>query len=394
MADSLTVANTRPARLVSPWSGSIELVGRSAVIGRVQELVRRSASLASGVLIVGEQGADIESVARELHARSRPAAAPFVLMTCGASAAAAAHERELFGSPSPPAHAPSDLESASRDSRIAAARGGTLFLADAVDLPAALQARLARVARDGEVRIDGEIAATEFRLIASAPPSIDGEVRENRFRADLYRRVAASRIDLPPLRERLEDVPALAERLLEDLAAAAGVVPRSFAPATLALLAAVNWPGNLAELKGVVERVLADTRDEIIHIEHVLPALQLDRSASAFIPALTACGERPAAFDGRGIPVGGVARSSTLGLLSRRALPAARLGRLGATPDVHHGLLSLRDARLRFERDYITAVLQHHGWRMAEAARALGIQRPNLYRKARQLGIPLARATE
>jgi len=338
MADSLTLANARPTRLVLSSAGSIELVGRSALIGRIQELVRRAAPLDHGVLIVGEPGADVESVAYELHARSRPAAAPFVVVACGEGDAVAL-DREFFGSP--PAQAPADLEPASSGSRIAAARGGTLFLQDAVDLPAALQARLARVARDGEVRIDGEIAATECRLIASAPPSIDGDVRENRFRADLYRRVAQSRIDLPPLRDRLEDVPALAERLLEDLSAAASAAPRSFTSATLALLAAVNWPGNLAELRGVVERVLTETRDEVIQIEHVLPALQLDRATRSFVPAG-----------------------------------------------------SLRDARLRFERDYIAAVLQHHGWRMAEAARTLGIQRPNLYRKARQLGIPLARATE
>ena len=339
MPDSLTLANTRPTRLVPASSGSMELVGRSAAIGRVQELVRRSALLDSGVLIVGERGADTESVARELHARQRPAAAPFVVVACG-EVDVAALDRQVFGLP--PGHGPADLEPASSGCGIAAARGGTLFLQDVVELPAALQARLARVVRDGEVRIDGEVAATEFRLVASAPPSIDGDVREHRFRADLYRRVAASRIDLPPLRDRLEDVPALAERLLEELSpAAASLPPRRFMPAALSLLAAVNWPGNLAELRGVIARVVAETRDEVIHIEHVLPALRLDRATRPFVPAG-----------------------------------------------------SLRDARLRFERDYIAAVLQHHAWRMADAARTLGIQRPNLYRKARQLGIPLARANE
>jgi DNA-binding NtrC family response regulator len=169
---------------------------------------------------------------------------------------------------------------------------------------------------------------------------IDSDVRESRFRADLFRRLAVSRIDLPPLRDRLEDVPALGARLLEDLSAAAGLPPRSFTPAALALLAALSWPGNLAELREVVERVMADTGDQVIQIERLLPALQLDRANTAFVPAG-----------------------------------------------------NLRDARLRFERDYIAAVLQHHGWRMADAAQTLGIQRPNLYRKARQLGIPLTRVT-
>jgi DNA-binding NtrC family response regulator len=332
------LANSRPPRLVPASSAALELVGRSPVIGRVQEIVRRSASLESGVLIVGERGADAESVARDLHARSRPAAASWIAVECGAGDAAHL-EPALFGTPS--GLVPTDLESVSADSRIAAARGGMLFLQDVEELPAAAQARLARVARDGEVRIDGEIVATRFRLAASASPSIDGDVRESRFRADLFRRLAVSRIDLPPLRDRLEDVPALSTRLLEDLSAAAGLPPRRFTQAALALLTALSWPGNVAELRKVVERVMADTGEQVIPIERLLPALQLDRASTAFVPAG-----------------------------------------------------SLRDARLRFERDYIAAVLLHHGWRMADAAQTLGIQRPNLYRKARQLGIPLTRVTD
>ena len=338
MSDILAVANgPAPASLGPALDESIELVGRSAAIGRLQELLRRSAILDSGVLIVGERGADAASVARVLHTLSRPLAA-WIAVACGASDAARL-ERALFGCPR--GRTSTDLESVSADSCIAAARGGTLFLEDAAELAAAAQARLARVARDGEVRIDDEIVATRCRLVASAPPTIDEDVRENRFRGDLYRRLAVSRIDLPPLRERLEDIPELATRLLEDLTGAAGLPPRRFTQAALALLSALNWPGNVAELTSVIARVLSETDGEVIQIEQVLLALQLDRTSTAFVP------------------VG-----------------------------------SLRDARLRFERDYIAAVLQHHGWRMADAAQTLGIQRPNLYRKARQLGIPLARATE
>jgi DNA-binding NtrC family response regulator len=229
----------------------------------------------------------------------------------------------------------------SRDSRLAAARGGTLFLQDVAELPAAVQARLARVARDGEVRIDGVRVATTMRLVASAPTSIDADVRAHRFRADLFRRLAAVRVDLPPLRERGEDIPALAAMLLDEVCEASSLPPRSFVQAAVALLGALTWPGNLAELRHAIERVVAITHDKLIQVEHLLPALDLDRARTTFTPAG-----------------------------------------------------SLREARLRFERDYIAGVLQHHGWRMAEAAQTLGIQRPNLYRKARQLGIPLARASE
>src|SRR5262249_897329 len=221
------------------------------------------------------------------------------------------------------------LEWASRDSLIAAACGGTLFFQDVIDLPAAVQARLARVARDGEIRLDGQPVATNLRFIASSAPGLEAEVHANRFRSDLYRRLSASRIDVPQLRERPDDVPALAARILDDWCAANGVAPRAFTQTALALLAALTCPANVPELKGVVERAAKETtQHEVIQIEDVLPALNLDRAPARFTPT----GQ-------------------------------------------------LREARLRFERDYISAVLQHHGWRMADAAETLGIQRPNLYRK-------------
>ena len=341
MPDTMMLANSRPARFLPPTSAAIELVGRSTAITRVQELVRRAAVLDTAVLIIAERGSDAESVARELHARSRAGAAPWVLLEC-AGGDAASLERTIFGRA--PDFAPTDLESVAPDSQLAAARGGTLFLQDVGELPASAQARLARIARDGEVRIDGAPVANDVRFVASAQPTMDAEVRENRFRTDLYRRLAASRIDLPALRDRPDDVPALAERLLEGVVAAGGSTNSgtlSFTQAALALLAALNWPGNLAELRAVVERAAAERGEGMIQVEHVLPALKLERVQAPFTPSG-----------------------------------------------------NLREARLKFERDYIAAVLQHHGWRMAEAANTLGIQRPNLYRKARQLGIPVARLSE
>jgi len=215
------------------------------------------------------------------------------------------------------------------------------FLQDVTELSAAAQARLARIARDGEMRIDGQPAATLFRLVAGAAPGIETEVHAHRFRADLYRRLSTVRIDLPSLRERAEDVPALATRLLEDSCVARGLPTRTLTHAALALLGALMWPGNLAELQRAIERALTAADDAMIHVEHLLPTLQLQRAPAPFLPAG-----------------------------------------------------NLREARLRFEREYIATVLQHHQWRVAEAAQALGIQRPNLYRKARQLGIPVARLSE
>jgi DNA-binding NtrC family response regulator len=342
--ETLTFADAR-SRLASAGTGAVELVGRSHAISRVQELLRRAAGSDACTLITGEPGSAVESVARELHGRSRRSDTPFVMVDCGAADTSGV-DRLLFGSApdlptgSSPRNEAADLEPVTRDSSVAAAIGGTLFLQDVSELPASTQARLARIARDGEVRIDGAAVATMCRLIASASPGLDADVHAHRFRGDLYRRLSATRIDLPPLRDRAEDVPLLAQRLLDDCAAA-GSPARSFTQTALALLGALTWPGNFAELRDAIHRVAADTDVAVIQVEHVLPALRLLRAPAPFVPSG-----------------------------------------------------NLREARLRFEREYIAAVLQHHGWRMAAAAQTLGIQRPNLYRKARQLGIPLARLSE
>jgi DNA-binding NtrC family response regulator len=315
---------------------AIELVGQSPAVVRARELVRRAAPLAGGVLLVAEPGTDTDSVAREIHERSRFADQPWRAVACAESDGPDL-ERLLFGTAPPNDE---DLVVVTADSVIAAVRGGTLFLRDAVELSAGLQARLARWIRDGEVRIGRVVVPATVRLIASVATTIEEDVRSNRFRHDLYRRLAVSRVDLPPLRERSADIPALADRLLEDACAEAGVSGRRFTEAAHALLAALSWPDNLAELRHAVLQAFAATDSSPIQIEDLLPALQIERAAAPFVPSGT-----------------------------------------------------LRDARLRFERAYISAVLQHHGWQLGEAARTLGIQRPNLYRKARQLGIPISKQT-
>jgi two-component system, NtrC family, nitrogen regulation response regulator NtrX len=336
-ADTATVTDLRASTSPEFRDAPPELIGSSAAVARVRELIRRVAVADGGVLLVAEPGTDVESIARELHTFGGGAAAPFVPADCSEDSI----EAVLLGDASRAAI--SDLEPVSPSSRLVAARGGALFLANVGELPASAQARLARIARDGQARMAGETVAIRVRIIASAMPGIDADVQERRFRSDLYRRVTTSRIDLPPLRMRADDVPSIAVRLLDDRCASDGLARRTFTNAALALLGAVSWPGNLAELRDVIERVVSSTSDAAatIHVEHVLPALQLDRAPVSFVPSGT-----------------------------------------------------LREARQRFERDYIAAVLHHHGWRMADAAQTLGIQRPNLYRKARQLGIPLVRASE
>jgi DNA-binding NtrC family response regulator len=332
------LADARSSRFVRAGETPAELLGRSAAVTRVHELIRRAAALDGYSLITAEAGVDVEAIARELHQRGRGAASTMITVRCDAGDSASV-DRLLFGHPSPEVVA--DLETVAADSAIAAARGGTLYLHGVTELRAAAQTQLARIARDGEVRIDGAPVATALRIVASAQPGIDADVHAHRFRADLFRRLSAARIDVPALRDRADDVPALAVRLMEEACAACGRPPRTFTQAALALFGALTWPGNLAELRTAIERVAAHGVEDVIQIEQVLPVLQLHRAPAPFVLAG-----------------------------------------------------NLREARQRFERDYIASVLQHHDWRMAPAAEALGIQRPNLYRKARQLGIPLGRISE
>ena len=312
---------------------AIELIGQSAVAVRSRELVRRIAALDTAVLLVGESGIDVLSVAREIHERSRRSGAPLQVVACGEGDPASI-DATLFGTS---AFRDTDLVVVSPESAVALARGGSLFLRDVVDLSSGTQARLARLLRDGEVRVSGAVVSTDLRLIASAGPSIDEDARAHRFRPDLYRRLSGSRIDLPPLRARAADIPALAERVLQEIGGASDT-GRTFTHAAQALLSALPWPRNLAGLREAIAQVVSSTDATALQIEPLLAVLQIERPAPVFTPIGT-----------------------------------------------------LREARLRFEREYIAAVLQYHGWHLAEAARTLGIQRPNLYRKARQLGIPLAR---
>jgi DNA-binding NtrC family response regulator len=280
------------------------------------------------VLIVAEAGCRPLAVCESLHARTR-GGRPFVAIDCSASEASEI-DRQLFGAV-PRNPLPQDLEALGSEAALMAAGDGTLFLENIEELPASAQRRLARILRDGEVRVasSDEPVAMPFRLIASASGAFDAEVQEGRFRQDLFRRLAASRITVAPLRQRGADVPAIIERLI----AGSNGTSRSLTQPAVTVLAALPWSRNIDELAGVLTKVL-ETAGPTIRQEDVLMHLPIEGAFARF--DLTA---------------------------------------------------SLREARRRFEREYIAAVLERHSWRMSEAARTLGIERANLYRKTRQLGI-------
>jgi DNA-binding NtrC family response regulator len=299
-----------------------ELTGTSAVVRDCVAQVRRAAADGRHVLVAAEPGLDAESVARALHRGGARKARNFIVQSC-AGLSASELERAMFGS----THRPGDLETISPTCALARAHRGTLFLRDLDELPAALQRRLARILRDGEVRMvrRSASAALDIRVVASTSNRLDPGLRE-----DLVRRLPVL-VELPSLRQRRDDVPAIAQAML------AAVDPaRRFTPAALNVLAALPWRRNTAELHDLIDRLTSAGTETQIRQEDVLAEVQLDRT------------------------------------------PARPTG-------------SLRDARRAFEREFIAAVLRDHAWQMRDAARALGIERANLYRKARQLGIPLRR---
>jgi two-component system nitrogen regulation response regulator NtrX len=277
--------------------------------------------------VVAEPGFSAERIARAVAVR-RPD--PFLTMDCEAGTPESVL-RDLFGRAD---GRRTDVETVEVRSLLARARGGTLLLAGVAQLPAAAQLRLWRVLRDGELRVGATSMPLDVRVIAATPPGLDREVVELRFRRDLYDRLQRFRIDVPALRERRDDLPVIIQAVLEEVCRARGIA-RRLAPAALTALTALPWAGNLDELRLVLDRLALGVTGEVIRQEDVLADL------------------RPA------------------------PPPPPRFAITG----------TLREARLAFEREYIAAVLQEHGWRMSEAARALGIERANLYRKTRQLGI-------
>lgn len=311
----------------------LPLVGASDAARRARESFELAASRTTPVLVLAEAGTRPREVAEALHTRTR-AAAPFLPIDCS-TLQPEELERRLFGTPSRRV-ASADLETIGTDAAIVEAGVGTLFVEHTEELPASAQRRLARLLRDGEARLSGRQARLPLRLITSTSRDLEADVRDGRFRQDLLRRLSACRVTIPPLRQRASDLAQIVDHLVRQ----SGSAPRPFTQAAITVLAALPWPGNVDELASLLDRILLSAGATVTQ-EDVLAHLPID------------------------------------GQFSRVDLTA-----------------SLRDARRRFERDYIAAVLERHQWRMSEAARALGIERANLYRKTRQLGIVRIPRTE
>ncbi len=336
----LTVENTlRLARLEEENKqlrrrvGRHELVWKSDVMQRVMAQVDRVASSESRVCILGETGTGKELVARAIHERSPRRERPFVTVNC-AAVPSELIESELFG------HEKGAFTGAAARhlGKFEQAHGGTLFLDEIGDMPAAMQAKLLRLLQEGELeRIGGEKPiVVNTRVIVATHRDLDALVAKGAFREDLYHRIFVFPIVMPPLRERPGDVPALAEHFAAAVAEQNGWKRRSFELAALEELTRYAWPGNVRELRNVVERLLLLT-DDAVDPESVRQVLA---SKHGKAPASTGSGT----------------------------------------------LASRVDA---FEREVVLAALAAHGHRVADTARALGLERSHLYKKCQQLGIDL-----
>ncbi|EPX64334.1 Response regulator of zinc sigma-54-dependent two-component system [Cystobacter fuscus DSM 2262] len=254
---------------VGDRSAFAALVGRSAPLRALYELIERVAHSHAPVLVRGESGSGKELVARALHFEGPRQAGPFVAINCTAIPNALL-ESELFG------HVKGSFTGATTPRRglFLEADGGTLFLDEIGDMAPELQAKLLRVLEDGEVRAVGADAArkVDVRVVAATHQELEARVREGKFRQDLFYRLNVVPLRVPALRERREDIPLLVEHFI---AKSRERNPRArltgFTPEALAALAAAPWPGNVRELENLVERLAVVTVKETVD----LPTLQL-----------------------------------------------------------------------------------------------------------------------
>ncbi|HYQ95728.1 MAG TPA: sigma-54 dependent transcriptional regulator, partial [Candidatus Eisenbacteria bacterium] len=289
--------------------------------------IQLAGSSAARVLIQGENGTGKELVARALHAAGPRRDQPFVAMNCSAIPEELI-ESELFG------HERGAFTGAtqSRRGRFEEAHHGTLFLDEIGDMSARAQTKLLRVLQEGEInRVGGNRAIkVDVRVIAATNQDLGERVRSERFREDLYFRLAVVPIIVPPLRERTEDIPLLVEHFAAQLAKESGGKPRAFSPGAVELFQHYGFPGNIRELRNLVERLWIMTRGATIGPEQVHAVLPHADSAAAGV--------------------------------------------------------RLSDAVREFERKEIEASLLAAGGSMTKAASLLGLERSHLYKKMKKLG--------
>jgi DNA-binding NtrC family response regulator len=340
--------------------GSRELIWTGPAMHRLMAQVERVAASETRVCILGETGTGKELIARTLHERSARREEPFITLNC-AAVPAELIESELFG------HEKGAFTGAAarHTGKFEQAHGGTLFLDEIGDMPLAMQAKLLRVLEGGEVERVGGAAPVkvDVRVIVATHHDLEALVREGKFRQDLFHRVFVFPIVLPPLRERTEDIPALAAHFAAQLAAQNGWKARAFAPDAIEELKRYPWPGNVRELRNVIERVLLLAAGEDLDAATVRLALPQASSTPVWAP---------------------LAAPSNSSAWAQQAAPLRPYGHGSFGPG---GTLAERVEA--FERETILAELRRQNHHVTNTARALGLERSHLYKKCQHLGIDL-----
>ncbi|QZI73063.1 sigma 54-interacting transcriptional regulator [Pseudomonas protegens] len=310
-------------------------IGTSAASLEVKRRARRSASAESPVLLQGETGTGKELLAQAIHAASPRAHKPFVSIN-SAAIPEALLEAEFFGT-APGAFTGADRKG--RAGKLQIAQGGTLFLDEIGDMPLPLQSKLLRVLQEKEFEPVGsnEVIHSDVRVIAATSTDLEAAIKRGEFRADLYYRLNVLPIQVPALRERLDDLPALSEGILEELRS-----QHELDREALALLAQHAWPGNIRELRNVLERAALLSDDLILNAADIRAAI------GSFSP------------------------------VQHHAAPA---------PAESPNQETFAAARERFDRQLISTTLAQCAGKVDEAARRLGLGRSTLYKKMAALGI-------
>src|SRR5713226_3410852 len=259
--------------------GKHEIIWSGPAMERLMAQVERVAASESRVAIQGETGTGKELIARTIHQKSARHAGPFVTLNC-AAVPAELIESELFG------HEKGSFTGAATRhvGKFEQAGGGTLFLDEIGDMPLAMQSKLLRVLEEGEIeRVGGDKPVkVNVRVVVATHHNLEDLVREGKFRQDLFHRVYVFPLALPPLRERLEDIPVLVEHFARQIADQNGWKPQAFTPEALAALKHYSWPGNVRELRNIVERLLLLSGEQVdaATAEAILPQQVASTAAS------------------------------------------------------------------------------------------------------------------
>ncbi|MFZ3014973.1 MAG: sigma-54 dependent transcriptional regulator [Nitrospira sp.] len=321
-----------------------ELVGQSPAMQRLRELIETAGPTNSRVLIGGENGTGKELVARAIHRHSTRSDHPFVAVNCAAIPETLI-ESELFG------HEKGSFTGATSMKRgqFEQADGGTLFLDEIGDMSLSTQAKVLRALQEQQfTRVGGtKLMKVDVRVLAASNKELEKEIGKGHFREDLYYRLNVVPIVVPPLRERREDIPALVRHFMKTHVEEQGLRIKEVSPEAMAVFQQYEWPGNIRELRNLIERLMI-----------MVPGFMIEAS------------------------------QATLSLQGR-TVGVVPVGNHTANPLLSKSYDSLRDARNAFEKEYISRKLREHHWNISRTADDLKIERSHLHRKIKLLDVEM-----